>query len=310
MPFPDTSCGTPVRVWHPSFMGSTGEEHRLIVDLGMHRGDDTDFYLRKGFKVLAVEAAPHLVEQGKERFKDALDSGQLTIWAVAVADYEGEIDFFLSDEDLWASTRADMADRGQGRVRQKITVPCTTLDRILANHPTPYYVKIDVEGQDRNCIAALRRLNQVPRYVSFEADLAEPAETGAMLSALEDCGYRRFKLVNQAVHPMRRMPNPPLEGKYIDARFTKHSSGPFGEESPGVWLTCEQIRDRFHQVIKQQSARIEYSTKGSVFGLPVARFHQPLMWLYNSKPVTWARIKYAERRGIEVGSWFDIHATL
>jgi FkbM family methyltransferase len=282
----------------------------LIVDLGMHRGEDTDFYLRKGFDVLAIEAAPDLVEAARERFHDALTEGRLTILPVAVADYEGEIDFFLSDQDLWASTRADMADRGQGVVADRITVPCTTLDKILADHPTPYFVKIDVEGQDRSCVEALGRLSEMPRFVSFEADLPEPAETEAMLAMLEGYGYRRFKLVNQAVHWTRTMPNPPLEGAYVDAQFTKHSSGPFGEEAPGPWLSGDQVRERFRTTIKQQAARIEYSASGRVLGIPMARFHRPMLWLYNSRPVTWSRIKYAEKRGVEVGGWFDIHAGL
>ncbi len=291
-------------------MDPTRTGNRLIVDLGMHRGEDTDFYLRKGFDVLAVEAAPELVEQAKVRFRDALQEGRLTILPVAVADHEGEIDFFLSDQDLWASTRADMADRGQGVVADKITVPCTTLDRLLAGRPTPYYVKIDVEGQDRSCVEALGRLETMPRYVSFEADLPDPDETEAMLSMLEEYGYRRFKLVNQAVHWTRRMPDPPLEGEFVDVRFTKHSSGPFGEESPGPWLSGEQVRERFRRTIKQQAARIEYSASGRVLGIPMTRFHRPLLWLYNSRPVTWSRLRYAEKRGVEVGGWFDIHAGL
>ncbi len=291
-------------------MALNGEAGGLIVDLGMHTGDDTDFYLRKGFDVLAVEAAPHLVEQASERFRDALESGRLVILPVAVADFEGEIDFYLSQEDLWASTQADMADRGQGVVRERITVPCTTLDTLLADRPTPYFVKIDVEGQDFSCVKALGRLPEMPQYVSFEADLPDPEQTVAMLSMLESYGYRRFKLVNQAIHSMRRLPDPPLEGRYVDVRFTKHSSGPFGEEAPGPWLSGEQVRERFRRTVKQQAARIEYSANGTVLGIPMARFHRPLMWLYNTGPVTKARVRYAQARGVEVGGWFDIHASL
>jgi hypothetical protein len=32
----------------------------LIYDFGMHDGADTDYYLRKGFRVVAVEADPLL----------------------------------------------------------------------------------------------------------------------------------------------------------------------------------------------------------------------------------------------------------
>lgn len=203
-----------------------------------------------------------------------------------------------------------MADRGQGVVRDKITVPCTTLDKILADHPTPYYVKIDVEGQDVNCIKALGRLDEMPPFVSFEADLVNLRDTESMLSMLEGYGYRRFKLVNQATHSRRQLPSPPLEGRYAEPRFTKHSSGPFGEETPGAWLMAPQLLERFHRTVKQQAARIEYSARGSVLGVPLTRFHQPLLRVYNARPVTWLRTTYAERRGIEVGGWFDVHAAL
>lgn len=291
-------------------MAASKESERIIVDLGMHTGEDTDFYLRKGFKVLGVEAAPHLVQLARERFRDAIESGRLTILPVAVTDFEGEIDLYLSDEDLWTSTRPDMADRGHGRVRKKVTVPCTTLDAILEACPTPYFVKIDVEGQDVNCVKALGRLSEMPRFVSFEADLPEPGQTEAMLAMLEGYGYRKFKLVNQAVHSTLRLPNPPLEGLYAEPRFSKHSSGPFGEEAPGDWLTGQEVRQRFHATIKQQALRIEYSAKGTAFGIPVAKFHRVLLWLYNARTTTWFRALYAERRGIEMGGWFDIHASL
>ena len=180
----------------------------------MHNGDDTDFYLRKGFKVLAVEAAPQHVERANARFRAAIEADRLTILNVAVADFEGEIEFFLSEEDGWASTRADMADKGLGFGQQRIVVPCTTLDKILVGYPTPYFIKIDIEGRDRDCIESLRRLPEKPKFVSFEADLADPGQATAMLSMLASYGYKRFKLVNQAFHSILRMPNPPLEGRY------------------------------------------------------------------------------------------------
>ena len=93
-----------------------------------------------------------------------------------------------------------------------------------------------------------------------------------MLSTLEGYGYRRFKLVSQAIHSTRSMPRPEREGTYVDARFSQHSSGPFGEESPGPWHTAEQVRERYL--------------------------------------ATRVRMRYAAARGGEVGGWFDIHAGL
>ena len=37
----------------------------LIYDVGLHRGEDTDFYLKMGFGVVAVEANPELIAQCK-----------------------------------------------------------------------------------------------------------------------------------------------------------------------------------------------------------------------------------------------------
>ncbi len=35
----------------------------------MHKGEDTDFYLSKGFKVVAFEADSDLIKKSKDRFK-------------------------------------------------------------------------------------------------------------------------------------------------------------------------------------------------------------------------------------------------
>ena len=47
----------------------------LIYDLGMHVGQDTEFYLKKGFRVVAVEANPILAELGASRFQSEIDVG-------------------------------------------------------------------------------------------------------------------------------------------------------------------------------------------------------------------------------------------
>ncbi len=39
-----------------------------IYDIGAHTGDDSDYYLRKGFHVVAVEAFPDHAETLRNRF--------------------------------------------------------------------------------------------------------------------------------------------------------------------------------------------------------------------------------------------------
>ena len=43
---------------------------KMIFDIGMHIGRDTNFYLQKGFKVVAVESSPVLAKQSEERCRD------------------------------------------------------------------------------------------------------------------------------------------------------------------------------------------------------------------------------------------------
>src|SRR5271157_4948051 len=57
----------------------TPKHHDLIYDVGLHKGEDAEFYLRKGFRVVAFEADPDLIASCRERLKGFLDHGQLTI---------------------------------------------------------------------------------------------------------------------------------------------------------------------------------------------------------------------------------------
>jgi 16S rRNA A1518/A1519 N6-dimethyltransferase RsmA/KsgA/DIM1 with predicted DNA glycosylase/AP lyase activity len=52
---------------------------RLIYDVGAHKGEDTDFYLKKGFSVVAIEADPTLFSLLSERFDQHIELGKLTL---------------------------------------------------------------------------------------------------------------------------------------------------------------------------------------------------------------------------------------
>ena len=42
----------------------------LIYDIGFHKGEDTLFYLLKGYNVVAVDADIELIEEGKSSLKE------------------------------------------------------------------------------------------------------------------------------------------------------------------------------------------------------------------------------------------------
>lgn len=264
-------------------------EH-LIIDVGMHTGRDTEFYLKKGFNVVAIEANPALVDQTKSRLAQYVDEGTLTICNVAVADHEGEIEFFINDNhDDWGTTSKEFAARneGWGTKNSTITVRCKPFDRILEQYGMPYYLKIDIEGADLLCVQALVKYDERPRYISIEAGLTSFDETFSELSLLWNLGYRQFKIVNQAMNYKVKCPNPPLEGGFVDYRFDGVSSGPFGEEAPGKWISVQETINRYQRLLSETKY---FGRDGSLYGTPVHRLYEAL-------------------KREQIG-WYDFHARL
>jgi len=83
----------------------------LIYDIGMHEGEDSKFYLAKGFRVVAVEADPLLCEQAADRLGQFIQSGQLTIVNRAIAPTRGPIILYRCDWliDLMDQSGHDLA---------------------------------------------------------------------------------------------------------------------------------------------------------------------------------------------------------
>ncbi|HKA16218.1 MAG TPA: FkbM family methyltransferase [Myxococcota bacterium] len=267
---------------------------QLIIDVGMHTGRDTEFYLKKGFHVVGIEANPALVREVERRLHDYIRQRRLTIYNVAIHDREGEVDFHVNlQKDDWGTTSESFAARNRrlGTQDRVIRVPCLRFETILEQCGVPYYLKIDIEGADLLCLSALHQVRERPRYVSIEAGLTSFDETFTELSHFWTLGYRRFKIVNQALNPTVRCPRPPLEGDYVDAAFDGTTSGPFGEEAPGAWLDVEQTLARYRSVLREQAL---FGAQGRFYGTRLARLH------------AW----YRRIAGKEPVGWYDIHARL
>lgn len=213
----------------------------LIFDLGMHQGFDTEFYLAKGFRVLALEANPALVEAARLRQAEALAAGRLALEDRALWLEAGQrVSFYVNPvTDDWSSVRRDWAEKG-GHRAQEITVETTTLPRLLDTYGTPYYIKCDIEGADEAFVHQLLADRRRPRFVSVEAISLEVA---ALLLA---AGYDRFQLVNQAMLHAVRPPQPAREGLHADTLFNGHMSGLFGRElDPRKWLPFRNVAEQY-----------------------------------------------------------------
>lgn len=161
----------------------------LIYDVGLHNGDDTAYYLHRGYRVVAIEANPELVARGRERFSTAIRQGRLTIVDVAVGSKEGVVPFWISSNPEYSSLEQSEAAKW-GQSCRAVTVRARRFGNILAQHGVPCYLKIDIEGADHHCLEDLDPADP-PRFLSFEKRRLED------LLAARRLGYRRFKLIAQ-----------------------------------------------------------------------------------------------------------------
>jgi FkbM family methyltransferase len=225
----------------------------LIMDFGMHKGHDTAFYLGKGFRVVAVEANPALVAQARSRFAAEIAEGQLVIEAVGVGEKPGTATFYRNlDKDDWSSFLREYGAR-EGTRFEELEVECVRPQTIFERHGIPYYLKVDIEGLDVAVVRALDHFANRPRYVSIEERHA------SHFAELWAVGCRRFKIVDQSRLGELSCPLPPREGRYVPASFSGESSGPFGEEIPGDWMS-------FDEALEYYLTRIRSPSRGHLAG--------------------------------------------
>src|SRR5262245_10543636 len=172
----------------------------LIYDVGAHKGEDAEFYLLKGFRVVAIEAVPALCDDIRVRLRPYLESGQLTLINAAIAERAGPIPFFINRRiSVYGTISENWARRNElfDAPSDKATVDGIRFSDVLAEHGVPYYLKIDIEGSDVLCLHALKSFPSRPKFVSIESATVCWADAIEEFSVLGELGYSRFKLVQQ-----------------------------------------------------------------------------------------------------------------
>lgn len=226
---------------------------QLVYDVGMHNGADTAYYLHKGYRVVGIEANPLLAEQARERFAAELTAGRLSLLNVGVAERNEEAEFWICDDvSIWSSFDRSIASRNGSR-HHAIRIECRRFAEILEEFGTPYYCKIDIEGNDHLCLEGFKG-RDTPTFISIEMSHAMGDRD---IDTLGQLGYRRFKIIDQRsfsvpsrlVEGIRHLLpgrerwrferlNQRLRGRPRDGTwpFPSGSSGPFGGDTPGRWI--------------------------------------------------------------------------
>lgn len=202
----------------------------LVYDVGMHNGDDSAYYLAKGFEVVGIDADASVCGACEVRFRREIAERRMTILNVGVAREAGMRMFHLNiaDHALSSFQEPEIPDDGW----EIINLPVRTLSSIILERESPFFVKIDVEHYDYLVLLDLMSHGLVPPYISAESHSLQ------VFCALVCMGYEKFKLAEGYGMPNRYGHHRIglLDGGSTPYGFTKHSSGPFGEDLPGEWM--------------------------------------------------------------------------
>ena len=204
-----------------------------IYDIGMHDGSDTEYYLTKGFRVIAVEANPLLCAEAAKRFEAEIVTGRLQILNIAIADKTGTAEFFVKQERAPQSSLRRPADMAGWH---SVTVKTAPLADIVDRNAEVAYMKIDIERADVIALESLAKAGIHPPMISAEAHAFE------VLLKLYGMGYTKFRVVNgNTVHKEHKNRSITLlDGSTRVYSFRGGSSGPFGDDLPARWQNIEQ----------------------------------------------------------------------
>jgi FkbM family methyltransferase len=166
----------------------------LVFDIGAHVGDRVASFRRLGARVVAVEPQPALVKVLKLFYGRRAD---VAIEAVAVGRSVGTTRLMINADNPTVSTASPefvTAARGApGWERQRwtrsVAVPVTTLDALVGKHGAPAFIKIDVEGFEKE---ALQGLSRAVKALSFEFTIIQRDVALACIKRCIVLGYTRF----------------------------------------------------------------------------------------------------------------------
>jgi len=153
----------------------------LIFDIGANEGFKTDIFLRLGAKVVAVDPDEANQKVLRERFlKYRLAPKKLDIEGKAVSDAIAIKTMWIDApgsakntlNSKWVQTLRNDPKRFGQRLdfAGEKQVETITLEKLMAIHGIPFFIKIDVEGHESS---VLRGMNRPVPYLSYEVNLPE-----------------------------------------------------------------------------------------------------------------------------------------
>jgi FkbM family methyltransferase len=264
-----------------------------VFDMGCHKGEDTSFYLAKGYRVAAFEANSALVEALKTRFAEAIEAGRLKIYAgILKADARpGEkMRFFVNKgQTNWGTADEAWMERNRslGAASDIVELDTVNLETVMKEIGVPCYAKIDIQGLDYGILNAFKSFDERPRFLSVASDKVRFEGVVAEVELLQELGYKRFQAVQQRWIPGSTIETTKVDGEPLRHEFEMHSSGPFGEDLKGAWVGADELIAQYRPIFRDYRLFGDHSWLQRVFGrAPMAILerltHRPMPGWYDT----------------------------
>lgn len=203
----------------------------VIYDFGANNGQNFNYYLSKGYKVVGIEANPLLCREIEKKFSNEIAAGKLTIMNYCLsADSDDEIvEFYVHKTN---SLLSQFNKPGYENLDdfEPIKIKSKKASSIVKEFGAPYYIKIDIEHYDIMILKELLAEKIYGKYLSIEA------QNPAILDVLLQSDYKYFNAVFGWT----------LKKFYPEFDF--HMAGPFGKDIKSPWLTKENLSALFSEI--------------------------------------------------------------
>jgi FkbM family methyltransferase len=203
----------------------------VIYDFGMNNGDDVEYYLLKGCKVVGVEANPALCREVERRFAAEIAEGRLVVLNAALSECDTghTLDFYIHKTNhVLSQLAAPGADQRDDF--ERVQVNSRSAADVIREHGDPRYVKIDLEGMDAKVLRSIFGAGIYPPEISAESHSVD------VFACLVEADYKAFSLVEgwsvSDVYGRTSIVTPDGSREF---RFKSHSAGPFGEDIRSEW---------------------------------------------------------------------------
>lgn len=198
----------------------------LVFDVGAHRGEYTDALLSRGAKVIAVEPQPAMLEILRQKFSGNDD---VAIIGKGLGAAPGKAKMHINTNSPDVSTMAEdvlQMDRWHGKIWDRSAdIDLITLDYLIDMFGRPKFVKIDVEGYEKQVLLGL---TQKVGSVSIEWVPEKLRETQDIIWYMRGLGFKYFN-IGLGFEPNFFLPR----WVAVDEIYDRLVS--FGNENPMIW---------------------------------------------------------------------------